>query len=229
MMKKTILTLSMLVLWTSTILLAQNSETRDLPSFNRISVGEAIEVYLKQGSSEKAEIKVSGIDLDEVLTDVKGDRLKIHLERGNYRNIDVEVWLTYKDLEGIDMNSAASVNTDGVLKASTLRINASSAADGDLQLDVGELTVQVSSSADLEVSGKAVHQDVSVSSAGKYDGYDLDCEEAEVNADSAGSARVNVSKKIDARANSAGSIRYRGNPDKVYEDENSGGSVRGSN
>ena len=38
-----------------------------------------------------------------------------------------------------------------------------------------------------------------------------------------------VTKKIDARATSAGSVRYKGNPDKVYEDESSGGSVKDTN
>jgi hypothetical protein len=229
MMKKTILIISIVLLWSSSFVLAQKSETRNLSSFTSISVGEAIDVYLKQGSSESVKVEVSGIDLDEVLTEVKGDRLKIHLERGNYRNIEVDVWVTYKTIESIDMSSASSVVTEGVLKAGSLSIDASSAADGTLELDVESLEADVSSSADLEVSGKVSMMDISVASAGKFDAYNLDCEEAEVSASSAGSARVNVSKRIDANASSGGSIRYKGNPDKVYEDESSGGSVNGSN
>jgi hypothetical protein len=229
MIKRTIAIVTIIIFWTSSFVLAQKSDTRELSSFNRISVGEAIDVYLIQGSSESVRIEVSGMDIEEVLTEVKGDRLKVHLERGNYKNIDVEVWVTYKTIEEIDMSSASSVITQGVLKSNSLKIDASSAADGDLEIDVESLDVTVASSADLEVSGKASMQDVNVSSAGKYDGYDLDCEEAEVSASSAGSARVMASKKIDANASSAGSIRYKGNPDKVYEDESSGGSVSGSN
>jgi len=229
MIKRTIAIATIILVWTSCFVLAQKSETRELSSFSSISVGESIDVYLKQGSSESLRIEVSGMDIEEVLTEVKGDRLKIHLERGNYRNIDVEVWVTYKTIKEIEVRSAASVNTQGVLKSNSLRIDASSAADGDLEIDVERLVVDVASSADLEVHGNATTQQVSVVSAGKYDAYDLDCEEAEVSAVSAGSARVMASKKLDARASSAGSIRYKGNPDKVYEDESSGGSVTGSN
>jgi len=89
--------------------------------------------------------------------------------------------------------------------------------------------VEVSSSAEVEVSGSATTQNISVSSAGRYNGYDLSSDEADVRATSAGSARVNASKKVDVQASSAGSIRYKGNPDKVYESESSGGSVKKSN
>ena len=229
MLRKSYVIISLMLFSVTTLVFGQQTENRDLPSFNSVSVGEAIDVYLIPGSTESAKVKVDGIDLDEVLTEVRGDRLKIYLEKGNYRNIDVEVWLTYKNLSGIEVSSAASVITEGLLKSSSLRVEASSAGDGKLEIDVEELDVEISSSADLEIFGKTVIAEISVSSAGKFDGYELSCSEVEVSANSAGTARVNASKKLDATATSAGNIRYKGNPDKVYEDESSGGSVKSSN
>ena len=51
-MKKIILTLSGIVL--VLVVYAQSRETRNLSSFNEISVSEAIKVELVKGSSEKA-------------------------------------------------------------------------------------------------------------------------------------------------------------------------------
>ncbi len=208
---------------------SQNTETRNLSSFSRVQVGEAIEVYLVKGTSEKAKIEARGIDLDDIVTDVSGDKLRIELRRGNHRNIDVTIWVNYKYLDAVSVSSAATVRTEGVLKSEKLRIEASSAGDAILEIDTDVLRVSVSSSADVTISGRALYQDVSVSSAGDYHGYNLKCEEAEVNASSSGSAKVFASKRIEARASSAGSIRYRGNPDKEYVSSSSGGSVRGSN
>ena len=229
MMKKSTLIAVFALLWFSAIVHGQETETRDLPSFNRLSVGESIHVYLIPGSKESARIKASGIDLDEVLTEVSGERLKIHLDKNNHRNVKIEVRLTYRNLERIEVSSAASIYTDGILRSESLDVEASSAGDGDLEIDVNNLEVNVSSSANLKIRGKALVQDVSVSSAGDYSAYDLKCEEAEVSVSSAGSAKVFASKRIEAKASSAGSIRYSGNPDKVYEDESSGGSVKSSN
>ena len=82
---------------------------------------------------------------------------------------------------------------------------------------------------ELVLEGKASSQRAGVSSAGEYMGYDLDCEETYVRASSAGSARVSASKKIDAKASSAGSVKYKGNPDKVYVNASSGGSAKKAN
>jgi len=228
-MKKRVLVFVLFYLLAGASLVAQPSENRQLDSFSKISVMEAVNVYLIPGSKESAKVQVDGIDLEDVLTDVSNGKLKIHLSKGNHRNIDVDVWVTYRSLEYISVNSAATVVTDGALKAEYLEIDASSAGDARLELDVENLRVDVSSSADVEVSGTATTQKVSVASAGRYNGYDLSSDEADVDASSAGSARINASKKIDARASSAGSIRYKGNPGKIYENESSGGSVKKSN
>ena len=204
----------------------QSKETRNLDNFTSVSVGEAINVVLVPGGVNKAELSVSGIDLDEVLTEVSGSRLKIHLDDGRHNNIDVDITLTYKSIERLKVSSAADVRTKGPIKADNFEVDVSSAGDADLDLAVGALDVDVSSSGDLNLTGTATSQEVDVSSAGSYDGSDLQSQEADVSASSAGSARVNVSKRIDASASSGGNVRYSGNPDKVRESASSGGNVR---
>jgi Putative auto-transporter adhesin, head GIN domain len=208
---------------------SQNTETRNLSSFSRVQVGEAIKVYITKGTEESAKIETSGVDLDKVQTIVSGDKLRIEMKSGNFRNANVTVWLIYRNIESISISSAAKVLTENVLKSEKLRLEVSSAAEGKLEIDVDDLDVSVSSSGNLTITGRAMFQDVSVSSAGRYNAYDLICEEAEVSASSSGSARVNASKRIDASASSAGSVKYKGDPAKVRTSSSSGGSTRKSN
>ena len=205
--------------------IAQNSETRSLSDFSKVSVGEAISVTLIPGNKNEALIKVRNIDLEDVDTDVNGSRLRIELRGNNHGNIDVEVTLTYKSINGLSVSSAADVVTKGPIKSASLDISVSSAANADLDILAEEIDVDVSSAGDLTLSGKTTSQRVSVNSAGDYDGFDLECAEAYVRASSAGSARVNAAKKIDAKASSGGSVKYKGNPDKVYVNSSSGGDV----
>ena len=210
----------------STMVMGQGKETRSLSNFTSVSVGEAINVVLVPGNENKAELRVSGIDLDEVLTEINSSRLKIHLKSGRHNNIDVDITLTYKSIERLKVSSAADVSTKGPIKVSNLEVSVSSAGDANLELAVGTLDVEVSSSGDANFSGWVTSQNVDVSSAGSYDGSDLKCDEADVSASSAGSARVSASKRVDARASSGGSIKYSGDPDKVRESSSSGGSIR---
>lgn len=209
---------------------AQSKETRELSSFTRINVGQAIKVYVEKGAKESCVIETEGIDTRDVLTDVNGRTLKIRLDKNRkWRNIDVVVHLTYTEIDAISINSAARVYSKGTIKTNDMEIDVSSAGNGELDVDVDELEIEISSSGNLEISGNARYQDIDISSAGSLDAYDLNCEEVSASVSSAGKAKVQASKRIDARANSAGSIRYKGNPDKAYVSANSGGSIRRAN
>ena len=203
--------------------IAQNAETRSLGSFSEVSVGEAISLTLVPGNKNEAMIKTENIDLDEVELEINGDKLKIGLSGNRYRNIDVDITLTYKSIEGIYVSSAADVVTKGAIKADRLDISVSSAGDAELEVDANEVDIDVSSSGTLTLTGKSTSQRVEVSSAGDYHGYDLLCEDVYAKASSAGSARVNASKQIEAKASSAGSVKYKGNAEKVHISSSSGG------
>ena len=228
MITKTKITALFILLTVSTSW-AQEKETRKLADFSDLRVAEGIHVTLKKGSSNTAEISARGVDLDEVLTDVSGDRLKIHLDNGRHNNVNVNITLTYKELERLEASSAAHVNSEGAIKAGRFDIEVSSAGEVDVALDCTELTVDVSSAGELFLRGNVDSQEVEVSSAGDYDGEDLVAKTTYVRVSSAGSARVHASEQIDAAASSGGSLRYFGNPDKVRQSESSGGSVKSSN
>ena len=216
-----------LLMFAATGVNAQSKEDRNVDSFWKISVGEAITVYLTQGSSEKVTVEAKGVDLDEVITEVSGSRLKIEMEGNrNYRDIDVTVYVTYKTLEALDVNSAADLFTKGPIRSDKLEIDISSAGDAEVEVDVDRLIVGISSAGDLTVNGKANSQKVNVSSAGSYYAYELTSKEAEIDVSSAASAKVSVSEDLRASASSGGSVRYKGNPKKRDTNASSGGSVR---
>ncbi len=245
-MKKLSLFLTALIV--SFALLAQKETTRSLSSFTEISVNEGIDVYLKEGSKEEARIVIEGnIDMNEVLTEVSGGKLKIHLDGNNHRNVDVTIWVTYKSLSAVSVSSAGTVigqnrivtggdfrvsvssagDLDLDLKAKNLNISASSAGDATLKVDVTSVNASASSAGSIDISGAASSIDVEVSSSGSFGGYDLAVERAEVSASSGGSASVTVSEQLDARASSGGSIKYKGNP-RMDISTSSGGSIRKS-
>ena len=206
---------------------AQVSETRSLSSFSSVSMGESINVELVKGSKEEALVEVRGADLSDVLTDISGDRLRIRMDGNrNFRNVTVNIRLTYVSIDEIDVSSSADLISKGPLVSEDLDIEVSSSGDAILEIEVTNLNIKVSSSGDLDLSGSATYQRVEVSSKGDYNAYDLESEEAELDVSSAGDAYVNVSRRIDAKASSAGSVVDKGNPDKVYGDSSSSGKVR---
>jgi hypothetical protein len=215
------------IVFTSLSVLSQDSENRSVGSFNGIKVGQGIDVYLKKGDKESVRVVTSGIRLEQVQTDVSGSYLKISLRDGNNRGrIDVKVYVTYVNLEKIAASSAANIYSSGTIKADNLQISASSAANVEVSLEANRLDISTSSAGQVEVQGRSRKVTMDVSSAGQIDAYDLEAEEIEVEASSAGSAKVSVASSLEANASSGGSIRYRGNPARSITKSSSGGSVK---
>ena len=210
--------------------LAQQSEVRQIGSFQGVRVSEAIDVYLKKGDKESVKVEVTGTELSNVLTEVNGTTLKIHMRDGNFRGRkSVKVYVTFTRLEKLSASSAANLFSSDPIKSDRLEISVSSAGSVETKLESESVSVSASSAGKTVLEGKAKALEIEASSAGDIDAYNLDCENVNASVSSAGSAKISVSKELEAHASSGGSIRYRGNPLKTNTDSSSGGSVKKTN
>lgn len=208
---------------------AQESEVRSVGSFTGVKAAEAIDVYLKKGDKESVRVETTGVRLSDVLTEVAGGYLKIHMKDGSYRNKNVKVYVTYVTINKISASSASNVFSDGTVRASSINISASSAASVELSIEAESSMVEASSAGDVVLEGKARNLEVEASSAGEIDAYGLESEVVDAESSSAGSIKINVTKQLDAHASSGGSIRYRGTPGRTNTNSSSGGSVKKAN
>lgn len=220
------LTLLLLLFFAAT---AQQTQRRNLGSFSGVKASEGIDVYLKQGDKEEARVEVTGADPEDVLTEVSGSYLKVHMRDGRFRNVSAKVYVTYVKLNKISASSAGSVYSEGTIQANSMEVSASSAGSIEITVDAGTMGVSASSAGNVEVEGRAKKVSLEVSSAGEIDAYDLVADEVEAEASSGGSLKASVRESLYARASSGGSIRYRGNPDRSNTNSSSGGSVRKTN
>lgn len=208
---------------------AQQTETRELGTFSGVKAAEGIDVFLKQGDKERVKVEVTGTDPSNIITEISGSYLKIHMRDGRYRTVDAKVYVTYVKLSKLSASSAGSIFSEGPIQANSLEISASSAGSVDVTIEAGSAEVSSSSAGDVELKGKVESIYVDASSAGEIDAYDLEANRVEAEASSAGTVKINVTENLDARASSGGTIRYRGNPDRSNTNSSSGGSVRKSN
>lgn len=221
-----------LLFWLSaTAAFAQESEMRDVGSFKGIKTGEAIDVYLKKGDKEAVKVVTTGERLSNIITEVSGSYLKIHIRDNSFfrGKSDVKVYVTYVAIDRISASSASNVFSEGIIKAQDMEIHASSAADIEIKLDATDVKVHSSSAADVILEGTAKSIDAEASSSGEVDAYNLQVESGTASASSAGSIKLNVSQGLEASASSGGSVRYRGNPQRTNTHSSSGGSVKKAN
>lgn len=218
-----------LLTYPALIAFAQQTETRNVGSFTGVKASEGVDVYLRKGDKEMARVEVSGGSTEDVLTEISGSFLKVHLRSNNRRNINVKVYVTYVKLDKLSASSAGSIYGEETIKADDMEISASSAGTVEVTIEANTIEASSSSAADIELKGRAKRIKVDASSAGEIDAYDLVAETVEAEASSGASIKVNVIRNLTAHASSGGGIRYRGNPDKSITNSSSGGSVKKSN
>lgn len=228
---------------------AQQSETRSLSDFNGISTSEGIEVVARKGSKNEAKITAKGIDLDDVISEVRSGELRFELQGNNHRNVTVEVELTYTeelselaassgstlemkddinadDLE-VDASSAGRVEFHGKVKSSDLEIQATSAGKIEFgTVNAKQIDAKASSAGRIELSGTADEIELHVSSSGTIDGEELKAQDVDAEASSGGGVKIHVEGRLSASASSGGWIKYKGSPSNKNINKSSGGSVR---
>jgi hypothetical protein len=217
-----------LIAFGTNVAYAQSTENRSIGSFSGVKAYQGLDVYLKKGDKESIRVEASKGNASDVVTEISGAYLKIHMRDGKHKTA-ATVYVTYVKIDKISVSAAANIYSDGQINAPSLEINAASAGSVDVSIETDKLTANASAAGDMELKGKAKTVSVLAESAGEVDAFDLEAENVNAKAESGGSVKVSVTKDLVARAESGGGIRYRGNPDKQITNSTSGGSVKKSN
>jgi hypothetical protein len=207
-----------------------DTETRKLGNFSEVSVSNGIKLYLIPGNENKAVIEVEDMELEDVVTDIQGDRLVIKVSNRkkwgwNWKSKRIEVTLTYKNIEEIAASSGSNVSSDQPLEADELEFDTSSGASISLEIKGKKVSAESSSGSSIRLAGSTRTLDVEVSSGASIKAEDLEADEVDAEGSSGGSIRVWAKSELDADVSSGASVRYKGNPSKISKDKSSGGSV----
>lgn len=204
-----------------------NAVVRPAKDFHGISVSSAFDVYLSQGSEEAVAVSATEEKYRERITvEVKAGILYIgYNSKGlswSSGNKKLKAYISYKNIDRLNVSGACDVMISGVLKAGNLDIRQSGASDLKGKLDVNKLTVDLSGASDMTVSGTASQLSIEASGASGFKGYELVTDICNARASGASDIKVTVNKELSASASGASDIYYRGNG--VIRDIKSSGS-----
>ncbi|MBL0357951.1 MAG: DUF2807 domain-containing protein [Chitinophagaceae bacterium] len=212
-----------------------NAQRRTLSaSFNAIQVSDGIELLLTQGNEESVAVSASDEKyIERFKTEVADGVLKIYYDNkamvwNNNGKRRLRAYVSFKNLDRLKASSGADVKTKSVLTLDNLQLSFSSGAQFNGEVNITSLEVAQSSGSEITTTGKADHLKTDLSSGAVFKGFDLAVNFCEAKASSGAEVRITVNKELAAKANSGGSIRYKG--EGVVKDINihSGGSVKRS-
>ena len=209
---------------------AQKTENRTLAPFSRIKSSSSFDVVLEKGSRESVRIEARNVDPAKVITEVRDGQLRLALERGTYRRIQVKVYVTYRELEEIALSGSGNILGNDPIQARALNIIDSGSGNITLgRLEVDRLLVKLSGSANLRLAGRADDAIIQVSGSGNVEAFDLRVKTSEVRISGSGNVNLSVSQGIDAQVSGSGNVNYRGNPASAYVKTSGSGRIRAVN
>lgn len=156
----------------------KQSEQRTIQAFTEVSVSHGINLYLTQDKEISLRAEATPEFLALLKTEVKGNTLKIYLERKgkHFKDIDVDVHLSYVELNRLEGSGGADIETVNKMNSETLNVNLSSGSDLKMQLAGHSVQLRLSSGSDAEMVFEGKIADVQASSGSdlemKADGLD---------------------------------------------------------
>jgi hypothetical protein len=212
-MKKTFALLSLLIGF-AIITLAQTESTRSLPFFDKLKVTNQVSVFLTHGDELSARILSTGISMDDVITEVTGKTLEITLRRGVYKDVTIDVFLTYSQLRDIYVSASGRLSFQDTLIGDKLVVNATTNGEINAIVDLRTLDVSADKGGLARISGKLGAYEARISTGGNLSALELQADSAFVTVSTKGIAKITAKELVEANVRTGATLTLTGSPNQ---------------
>lgn len=209
-----------------------NAEKRSVGSFHGISVATGIKLILTEGATEEVAVSANKIEYrDKIVTEVEKGILKIYYENKlgaintKKEKKELKAYVSYKTLDELNANTGAQVQVEGTIKGTSLKmkVNTGAIVNGDVNVDA--LEVNENTGAVVSLSGEAGSFNFDGDLGSEFKGSDLKTTNCTASASTGTSVSITVQKELYAKANTGGSVKYKGDANVMTIKTGTGGSV----
>jgi len=224
--------LSALFLAVSFTTSAQESINPEIGDFNRLIVSPHIDIVMVEGDEPSVMIEYENIDVHEIHVDQSGKTLKLFLEharivektkktddwsgysRGIYHDARITAYITYRQIETLDIRGDQQVIVKSPLRAEHLKLK----AYGDLMIDLAEVEaeyfkVSMFGESELTIHGGAVeYQKYTLYGENSIEATDLVSQHTQTNIYGESEISLHAEHELKVSAFGEGIVSYSGSP-----------------
>lgn len=185
-------------------------ENREVTTFSRIVVSNAIEVVLIKAETEKVVVEAEDNVITSVIVESNGEKLNILMKEMSNFNMQkgVKVYVSYTQLSELFVSGASKLTANEPLQGEKLLLILSGASQADLDIQAQWLSVNCSGASKCTVSGSSEKLNVQCSGASHLNARQFSTKDAEVDASGASNIQVDASQKLNIAASGASSVQY---------------------
>jgi hypothetical protein len=208
------------------------SEPRKLPAFQGVALSGAMDLVVRQGSSQSVEVQADDNLLPYLETEVVGSGAEAVLQVRWRRGVSVHGAGKVRVLVTVPVLTALTAAGSGDLllepfETPRLAIRLSGSSDVRLrQLTAGELQLSISGSGDVVGAGRATTTKIAIAGSGDVKLLDLRADDVTIDIAGSGDASVHAEQSLRARIAGSGDVTYTGPAARVDAQVSGSGSVK---
>jgi Putative auto-transporter adhesin, head GIN domain len=209
-----------------------NAQKRSVGNFHGIEVSTGVELFLTEGVNEEVAVSASAPEFTEkLITKVENGVLKIYYDskagavNKKKENKNLKAYVSYKNLDKLDVTTGAAVNIKGVLRSQALILKVNTGASAEGEINIVKLTVEQSTGSKVNLSGKAENMNVEASTGSKFTGENITTASCSAKVSTGAKVSVMAEKELQAKASTGGIIKYKGGATIREVKTNTGGAV----
>ena len=206
----------------------QKSKSYPIKGINGVDINIACELYIEQKGEESLQIDAEEDIIHHIEVEKRDSILYLTSDKDNidYEDRDIEVSISVKTLNRINVGGAAKIRNSGILKSNKLTLDISGAADIELEIEVDKLMADFSGAVNADLEGKANYVVMDMSGASKVGAEDLISDAFYLDFSGFGKADIYAEKVLKVDMSGMGVVKYGGNPQKVDTDSSGLGVVK---
>ena len=191
------------------------SETIEMSNITGLGLGISANIYVKQGNSQKIEVKGQQNIIDLLKKKPKGNNWTVEFERGTrVRNYEqLEVYVTLTELSSLSIGGSGSIiGKNKFTKVNNLGISIGGSGDVKIDVDANDISCSIGGSGEISLQGTADELKVSIGGSGDVEAINLNVKECKISSAGSGNVEISVDNYLDVTLVGSGDVRYKGDP-----------------
>jgi hypothetical protein len=212
------------VVFLSQLGFSQNSVTKKIGDFTKVTSFDQIDVLLVPSNENK--IILSGEGASEVELVTKNDELKIRMPLTKLlKGESISATVYYKNIDAVEANEGSRIASEATFNSINFDIIAKEGSEIKLKLDVERVSIKASDGSKIDVEGNATNQEVLVNTGGIYDAKQLRSKLISITVNAGGEAAIFATDFVDAKVRAGGNIEIFGKPKQINQKVIAGGTI----
>jgi Putative auto-transporter adhesin, head GIN domain len=180
-------------------------------NFDKLEMGDALIVTVRQGSSFSVKAEGDRRNLDDLIIFTDRATLVARYSQNGNRNYSTYVDITLPELNGFSFYGAVQSKVSG-FEGKLLNAQLSGASTVTLDVLISEIDMNISGASLLDLTGEGEKLSGTIDGASKLNAFEYTVDTCDISMSGASIGKVTASQYLKANLNGASLLVYRGNP-----------------